>query len=51
MTKTQIALRRCGNMPQKRPAAGGESCPQDSVSDVFGRCGVTSPARRPGCYA
>ena len=26
----RIALRRLGSMSQKRPAAGGESCDQDS---------------------
>ena len=26
----RIALRRIGSMSQKRPAAGGESCEQDS---------------------
>ena len=26
----RIALRRLGSMSQKRPAAGGESCEQDS---------------------
>ncbi len=28
----RIALRRLGSMSQKRPAAGGESCKQDSFS-------------------
>ena len=28
----RIALRRLGSMSQKRPAAGGESCEQDSFS-------------------
>ena len=31
----RIALRRLGSMSQKRPAAGGESCKQDSFSQIF----------------
>ena len=34
----RIALRRLGSMSQKRPAAGGESCEQDSFYDRNGIC-------------